>query len=81
MIVRTYTPLMDVFTVIFKDLVPISRFHDEFCSPRAMLFNWRKFPFYLQLLLSLSGDVHLNPGLVSPGVFLCGHCDEAVSEF
>ena len=36
--------------------------------------------FYLQLLLSLSGDVHLNPGPVSPGVFLCGNCDEAVSD-
>ena len=69
-----------VFTVTFKDLVPVSRFYDEFRSPRAMLFNWKKCPFYLQLLLSLSGDVHLNPGPVSPSVFMCGHCDEAVSD-
>ena len=67
-----------VFTVTFKDLVPVSRFYDEFRSPRAMLFNWKKCPFYLQLLLSLNGDVHLNPGPLPPGVFLCGHCDEAV---
>ena len=69
-----------MLTVTFKDLVAVSRFYDEFRSSRAMLFNWRKCPFYLQLLLSLSGGVHLNPGPVSPGVFLCGHCDEAVSD-
>ena len=83
-IVRTYPPLMDdvycKVTFTFKDLVSVSRFYDEFRSPLAMLFNWRKRPFYLQLLFSLSGDVHFNPGPVSPGIFLCGLCDEAVSD-
>ena len=32
------------------------------------------------MLISLSGDIHLNPGLVSPGIFLCGLCDETVSD-
>ena len=39
-----------------------------------MLCNWRKRPFYLKLLLSLSGDVHFNPGPDFP----CGICGESV---
>ena len=42
-----------------------------------MCLKWRKHPFYLQLLLSLCGDIHLNPG---PAVFPCGLCSGAVSD-
>ena len=50
--------------------------HEEFRSPRVVLLNWKTHPFYLKLLLSLSGDVHLNPG---PPV-LCGVCESSVSD-
>ena len=40
-----------------------------------MLLNWKNHPFGLKLLLSLSGDIHLNPG---PS-HLCGICEFSVS--
>jgi len=40
-----------------------------------MLVNWNHHPFYLKLLLSLLGDIHLNPG---PDQSLCGKCGCAV---
>jgi len=52
----------------------VLRFCDEFRSPCVVLFNWRKRPFYLKLLLSLSGDVHFNPGPDFP----YGICNESV---
>ena len=57
-----------------------TQLYDRFCLPRVLLFNWRKRPLYLQLLLLLSGDIHLNPGPISPVIFLCGLCSEAVPD-
>jgi len=47
----------------------VSSLYDCFKSPHVVLFNWNRRPFYLNLLLSLCGDIHLNPG---PDQFLCG---------
>ena len=75
-IVRICPPLVNEFivklrTFIFRDLVSVSHFYDKFCLPCVMLFNWKKCLFYLQLLISLSGDVYLNPRPVAPGIFFC----------
>jgi len=51
--------------------------YEIFRSPRVVLLNWKRHPFYLKLLLSLSGDVHVNPG---PAVSLCGVCGSSVSD-
>ena len=37
---------------------------------RGMLLNWKNHLFSLKLLLSLSGNIHLNPGPTD----LCGIC-------
>ena len=60
--------------VYFRIYWDVLRFYDKFRSPCIMLLNWRKRPFYLKLLLSLSGDVHLNPGPDFP----CGICGDSV---
>ena len=54
----------------------VSRFYDDFRSPRVALLNWRRHPTYLQLLLTLCGNVHLNPGPVS---FPCTVCNCSVN--
>ena len=82
MFIRIHPLLLDDVNTLqlydcFNNFLPVSDFHDQFRLPRVMCFNWRKRPFYLQLLLSLCGDVHLNPG---PDVFPCGLCGEAVSD-
>ena len=80
MFYRVHLPLLDDVDALqlcecFNDFLPVSNFYDQFRSPRVMCLNWRKHPLYLQLLLSLCGDIHLNPG---PDVFPCGLCGEAV---
>ena len=52
----------------------LSRFYDESRSLCVVFLNWKRRPFYLKLLLSLSGDVHFNPGPDFP----CGICGESV---
>ena len=77
-LIRVHPPLLDVVDTLqlygcFNNFLPVSNFYNLFRLPRVMCFNWRKHLFYLQLLLSLCGDVHLNPG---PDVFPCGLCGE-----
>ena len=43
----SYSTLLSVFT--------------EFCSPRVVIINWNSRSIVFQLLLSLCGEVHLNP--------------------
>ena len=75
---RIYSPSLDnAYCGDILIFLSVSNFYNQFRLPRVMIFNWRKRPFYLQLLLLLCGDVHLNPGLE---VFLCGFCSEPVSE-
>ena len=42
-----------------------------------VFFNWKARPNFILLLLSLCGDIHLNPG---PDDFPCGLCGELVSD-
>jgi len=51
--------------------------YSGFRSFRVVSINWKRHSFLVQLLLSLCGDVHLNPG---PDVFPCGLCKEPVSD-
>jgi len=65
--------------VVVNDTVEVywtvSRFYDESRTLDVVLFNWSKRPFYLKLLISLCGDIHLNPGPDFP----CGVCGNVVS--
>ena len=77
MFVRIRSLLFTVIGVNITDIgdnLTVLCFYDEFRPTRVVLFNWRKRPFYLHLLLSLSGDVHFNPGPDFP----CGLCDAFV---
>ena len=42
-----------------------------------VLINWKARPSFVQLLLSLCRDIHLNPG---PDIFPCGLCGKQVSD-
>ena len=55
---------------MMKNDVVLSCSNGYFRSPRVAGFNWRNASFCLQLIILLSGDVHLNPGLEYP----CGKC-------
>ena len=61
------SPELDLDSFLFSvsfipDNVARIWFLGGFCSPRAVSFNWNNVPFYLQLIILLSGDIHLNPG-------------------
>ena len=46
---------------------------------KSELNNKARLPFLVMLLLLLSGDISLNPGPLSDGLFPCGVCQLAVS--